>query len=105
VFLAYLPARQTSALVSREVLTGGGDRHALVAAVLASGVGQVSGDLIPGLSAVAAPVLNASGEAAAVMTLIAARHGIAPAAVDRLRLAAAKASARLGFSKHIAHFA
>lgn len=97
VFLAFLPRRQTAALAAHEAMAGGGDPDALAAQALAMGVGHVSGDHIPGLSAVAAPVLDAFGEAAAVITLVGTRDGIAPRAAERLRATSAEASARLGF--------
>jgi DNA-binding IclR family transcriptional regulator len=74
----------------------------LAASVRAAGIAQVSGDHIPGLSAVAAPVLDAHGEAAAVVTLVGARRGIASVAIDRLRREATEASARLGWTKSAA---
>ena len=97
MFLGFLPRRQTAALAAREAMAGGGDPDALAAHASALGLGHVSGDHIPGLSAVAAPVLDAFGEAAAVITLVGAREGIAPGAAERLRAAAAAASARLGW--------
>ena len=97
VFLAFLPRRQTAAFAAHEALAGGGDPDALAAQASALGIGQVSGDHIPGLSAVAAPVLDAFGEATAVITLVGTRDGISPRAVDLLRVAATKASARLGW--------
>ncbi|NIJ08519.1 DNA-binding IclR family transcriptional regulator [Sphingomonas vulcanisoli] len=97
VFLGFLPRRQTAALAAHEAMAGGGDPDALAAQVSALGTGHVSNDHIPGLSAVAAPILDAFGEAAAVVTLVGAREGIAQHAVERLRVAAATASARLGW--------
>jgi DNA-binding IclR family transcriptional regulator len=105
VFLAFLPARQTSVLLAREVMSNGGDPNALIAAVRAAGIGQVCGDHIPGLSAVAAPVLNAHGEAATVITLVAAARAIPAVAIDRLRLETADASARLGWTPRNADIA
>lgn len=105
VFLAFLPSRQTGAMVAREVMQKGGDPVALITAVRAAGVAQVFGDHIPGLSAAAAPVLNAHGEAAAVITLIAAGKNVAPGAIDRLRLDAAEASARIGWAASAADIA
>jgi DNA-binding IclR family transcriptional regulator len=102
VFLAFLPARQTAALVARETLSDNIQPAPLAASVRASGLAQVSGDHIPGLSAVAAPVLDAHGEAAAVMTLVGAQRPIAPVAIDRLRRESAEASARLGWTKSAA---
>lgn len=97
VFLAFLPRRQTALLAAHEAMSGGGDPEALAAQALAMGMGHVSGDHIPGLSAVAAPVLDVFGEAAAVMTLVGTREGIASGAANHLREAAASASARLGW--------
>ena len=102
VFLAFLPARQTAALAAHEMMAGGGHTAALAARTRALGIGQVSGEHIPGLSAIAAPVLDAFGEAAAVLTLVGARDGIGPGAVDRLRAAAAAASTRLGWTSAVA---
>lgn len=97
VFLAFLPTRQTAALAAHEVMAGHGDPTTLAAQTRALGIGQVAGDHIPGLSAIAAPVLDPFGEAAAAITLVGARDGIAPGAVERLRIAAAEASARIGW--------
>jgi DNA-binding IclR family transcriptional regulator len=97
VFLAYLPLGQTAALVAREKIPDN-KATSLAASVRARGIGQVTGDHIPGLSAVAAPILDAHNEAAAVLTLVAARNGIAPPAIDILRMSAAEASERLGWT-------
>ena len=102
VFLAFLPARQTAALLARETMSDNIEPAPLAASVRAAGISRVSGDHIPGLSAVAAPVLDAHVEAKAVITLVGARRGIAPDAVDRLRQEAAEASARLGWTKSAA---
>jgi DNA-binding IclR family transcriptional regulator len=102
VFLAFLPARQTAPLLARETMSDNIEPAPLAASVRASGISRVSGDHIPGLSAVAAPVLDVHGEAKAVITLVGARRGIAPVAVDRLRQEAAEASARLGWTKSAA---
>lgn len=99
VFLTFLPSRQTASLVARETMSDNIDTAPLAASVRASGISQVSGNHIPGLSAVAAPVLDAHGEAAAVITLVGARRPIASAAIDRLRRETAEASARLGWTK------
>jgi DNA-binding IclR family transcriptional regulator len=97
VFLGFLPRRQTAVLAAQEAMSGDGDPDALAAQALAIGMGHVSGDHIPGLSAVAAPVLDAFGEAVAVITLVGAREGITPGAAEKLRAAAAAASDRLGW--------
>lgn len=105
VFVANLPARQTSALLARERTSSGGDTDRLIASVRAAGFAQVSGDHIPGLNAIAAPVLNAHSEAAVVITLVCARQGFAPGSLDRLRLEAAEASSRLGWHSNAVHTA
>jgi DNA-binding IclR family transcriptional regulator len=99
VFLAFLPSRQTASLLASEAMSDNIEPGLLAAGVRSSGISQVSGDHIPGLSAVAAPVLDAHGEAQAVITLVGARKGIAAAAVNRLRQEAAEASARLGWTR------
>lgn len=99
VFLAYLPARQTAQRLAREVVTSGADPAAIMAAVRARGIGQVSGDHIPGLSAIAAPLRDVHGVPAAVITLIATRHGLSPGADDQLRDAADAASSQLGYTR------
>ena len=105
VFLAFLPRRQTAAIAAHEAMAGGGDPEALAAQALAMGVGHVAGDHIPGLSAVAAPVLDAYGDAAAVITLIGTPGGIAPNAVELLRKATERASAKLGWAPSAAQAA
>ena len=97
VFLGFLPRRQTAALAAHEAMAGGGDPDTLAAQTFARGIGHVEGDHIPGLSALAAPVLDAFGEAAAVIALVGTRDGIAPEAAASLRSASAAASARLGW--------
>ncbi|GHF40259.1 IclR family transcriptional regulator [Seohaeicola zhoushanensis] len=66
VFLAYTPAPLTAALLARE----GGNAEALTEETRARGYASVSGDLIPGLAAIAAPVLDWQGQAQASVTLI-----------------------------------
>jgi len=73
VFLAHLPAGITADQLARERAARPGDRPdvpALIAAVRRAGHASVGGDFIPGLYAVAAPVLNWQGHAEAVITLI-----------------------------------
>jgi DNA-binding IclR family transcriptional regulator len=98
VFLAFLPARQTEVLVASEIGDRVTDTAALVAQTRAAGFARVSGEHIPGLSAAAAPILDVHGEAAAVVTLVAAREGISSAAVNRLRSEAQETSRRLGWA-------
>ena len=67
VFLAYTPEPLTEALLVRE---GGGGAVGLREATRAAGYASVTGDLIPGLAAIAAPVLDWQGQAQASVTLI-----------------------------------
>lgn len=83
VFLAYLPTRMTEARTALEMehahetgaswpglqLTGAGV-EALVADIREKGFASVDGQFVPGLRAVAAPILNWQGEAEAAVTLI-----------------------------------
>jgi DNA-binding IclR family transcriptional regulator len=101
VFLAFLPPRQTSQLLAQETLSDNIEPAPLIAAVRAAGIARVSGDHIPGLSAVAAPVLDAHGEAMAVLTLVGARRGIHPQAAEQLRNESAVASNQLGWAKSV----
>lgn len=98
IFLTFLPASQTAELVGRETGDGPVDVVELATKIRARGTAEVRGDHIPGLSAVAAPVLDHLGEAAAVLTLVAANQGIEVRAIERLRILADCASARLGHS-------
>ncbi len=78
VFLAYLPRPVTQQVLKREVSESaeGGSQQAEVEALIAetrkAGMATVDGRLIPGLHAIAAPVLNWQGEADAVVTLVSA---------------------------------
>ncbi len=83
-FLAFLPRHLTDALAAIElgraahnralltdIRTDGPDRLSdLVAEIRGSGMASVDGRYIPGLAALAAPVLNWQGEVEAVVTLI-----------------------------------
>jgi len=97
-FLAYLPPEQTAGLIAQEAK--GGDREYVAALrnkVRKSGIAQVSGDLIPGLSAAAAPILDSSGNAAAVLTLVGLQGGLSRQATAQLHTMAAEASRNLGW--------
>src|SRR6266481_2145993 len=85
IFLAYLPKRQTADLAAREMSTRKVDAQAMAAVVRGNGMAQVSGDHIPGLSAIAAPILDAHGEAAAAITLVGLSNGFAPTTIAALR--------------------
>lgn len=90
IFLAYLPKHLTKARLRIEVersreagivwpdcdLTPEGIA-ALIARVRSEGAASIDGRFIPGLNAVAAPILNWQGEAEAVVTLIGSHREIA----------------------------
>lgn len=71
VFLGFLPRPLTAARVAIDRAAAPQvDPEAMAAQVRAAGYATVSGDLLLGLSALAAPVLDWQGEAQAVVTLI-----------------------------------
>ena len=98
LFLAFLPERQVSTLFALEENGADVDVEQLIAATRAAGFARVSGDHIPGLNAVAAPILDAAGEAAAVLTLVSAGRPISMQATDQLLAHARQASAQLGWT-------
>jgi len=70
-FLAHPPVRMSDAAVKAEMEeTGPVDVEALKAAVRAAGLAVADEDYIPGLFAIARPVLDLQGQAEAVVTLI-----------------------------------
>lgn len=105
VFAAYLPDRETTELRDREL--AGLDSHAedyepLLAGIRERGLHHVHGLLMPGVDALSAPVFNALGKVAAVMTVVgptsmfqADEQG--PAA-KRLLAAARATSWRMGYA-------
>lgn len=71
VFLAYLPRPLTAARLETDRRSAPQiDPDSMAAQTRAAGYATVSGDLLLGLSALAAPVLDWQGEAQAVVTLI-----------------------------------
>ena len=78
VFLAHLPRTVTAKILAGEVRAGprkamkNADIEALIAQTIEAGFATVEGNLIPGLHAIAAPVLNWQSEADAVITLVSA---------------------------------
>lgn len=73
IFLANLPAEIVADLLAREQAARPRDRYdvpELIAAVRTAGYASVDGAFIPGLYAVAAPILNWQDHAEAVVTLI-----------------------------------
>lgn len=73
VFLAYLPERLTRSMLEAELAGASGmaaPPSVIVERTRAGGHASADGSFIPGLAAVAAPVLNWQGEAEAVVTLL-----------------------------------
>lgn len=73
VFAAHLPERETMELRDRELAAtqpSGEDPSALLAQIRARGLHHVHGLLMPGVDALSAPVFNAMGQIAAVMTVV-----------------------------------
>ncbi|MEO1657738.1 MAG: IclR family transcriptional regulator [Pseudomonadota bacterium] len=68
VFAAFLPQALTKSFVAKE--GGGKEFEKLLRTVRQHRISSVDSSFIPGLCALAAPVLDAQGEAAAVMTLL-----------------------------------
>jgi DNA-binding IclR family transcriptional regulator len=99
VFLAFRPEAETAALVRAERRNEKDfDVVEIREQVRGAGTAQVAGDLIPGLSAAAAPILDDGGNAAAVLTLIGLREGFGPQVLAQLSSIAADASRELGWS-------
>ena len=95
-FIAYLPEVSWQGFLRREGFTASAAGR-LAASVRGAGFASVSGDLIPGLSALAAPLLDARGSPVAVIALLALRDAIDPADCHALVEEAQIASAELGF--------
>jgi DNA-binding IclR family transcriptional regulator len=105
VFAAYLPERETLELRDKELAVlqqSASDYDRLLAGIRERGLHHVHGLLMPGVDALSAPVFNAMGQIAAVMTVVgptsifhADEHG--PAA-QRLLAAARDTSWRMGHS-------
>lgn len=68
VFAAFLPEALTAGFIEKE--RGDDEFRQLVLNVRQCGVSSVDSSVIPGLCALAAPVLDAQGDAAAVITLL-----------------------------------
>jgi DNA-binding IclR family transcriptional regulator len=97
IFLAFLPPEETAGLIAQEGKSRDKDHvAALRAKVRKSGIAQVSGDLIPGLSGAAAPILDSGGNAAAALTLVGLQDGFSRQTIERLRAIAGEASRDLG---------
>ena len=75
-FLAHLPERLTEAERAREGASGPEAAAAITTRVRVDGVAAVDGQFIPGLAAIAAPVLDAQGWPEAVVSLIGVDAGL-----------------------------
>jgi DNA-binding IclR family transcriptional regulator len=105
VFAAFLPERETIELRDRELAArqhSASDYQPTLAAIRERGLHHVHGLLMPGVDALSAPVFNAMGQVAAVMTVVgptsifhADEQG--PAA-ERLLAATRETSWRMGYS-------
>ena len=104
VFGAYLPERETVDLRDQELAQSGhaaAEYDALFARIRERGLHHVHGLLMPGVDALSAPVFNAVGKIAAVITVVGPTsifHADEEGPAARQLLAAAKAiSWRMGF--------
>ncbi len=104
VFGAYLPERETAELRDEELATlgqGAGDYQKLFGEIREHGLHHVHGLLLPGVDALSAPVFNAVGKIAAVITVVGPTsmfHADEQGPAARQLLATAKAiSWRMGF--------
>lgn len=100
VFLAFAPSSVIAEVLARDGAAWPGDVAALRDQTRADGYASVAGDLIPGLAAVGAPVLDWQGEAQAAVTLIGTDPAIAapgaPAIAALTRFCAAQSIQRAG---------
>ncbi|WP_312153107.1 IclR family transcriptional regulator [Pseudomonas sp.] len=106
VFAAHLPARETQDLLERELAVlkqSASDYDPLLEGIRERGLHHVHGLLMPGVDALSAPVFNAMGQIAAVMTVVgptsifhADEQG--PAA-QRLLAAVEAVSRRMGYQR------
>lgn len=98
LFAAWLPRAQTRALLRREKPEPGFD--AVLAAVRHEGYAHVEGALLPGISALAAPVFDGNGTLVLALTAIGATPGFdgrpAGALAAAVKDAAARLSSQLG---------
>lgn len=81
---------------ARVLMAYAGGRGRLHAQVRREGYIQLSGDRVPGLVGISAPVWNAAGELAGALTLTAPEGRVQPHFVAELRASAARLTLRLG---------
>lgn len=96
VFLSYRPQRETKHLLAAEGKKIS-DCKQLCEKIRKAGVARVSGTHIPGLSAAAAPILDAFGVATSTLTLIAAKGAVSAETVGMLIQYTQRASWKLGW--------
>ena len=87
VFLAYLPASKTEAVIEAEAGASNDkpvDQRQLRTTVRDEGLGRVDGDLLPGISGLAAPILDHEDRLRAVVTAIGKRGQLDLSANGRL---------------------
>lgn len=94
IFLAWHDPAMLAPLLDGK---GKASRAARAAAVRAAGRAGVSGDLVPGLHAIAVPVFDGRGGLFAALTAVAAGESISNATADALVARAAAISSELGF--------
>lgn len=80
----------------RVLMAFAGARGRIYDQVRRDGYVMVSGDRVPGLVGISAPVWNAAGELAGALTLTAPEARVQPSFVDALRRSAARLSDKLG---------
>lgn len=104
VFAAYLPEREIAELREQELALSkrtADDYEATLQAIRTEGLHHIHGLLMPGVDALSAPIFDAQGRIAAVMTVVGPTSMFnadsqGPAA-ERLRAAAQASSWRMGF--------
>ena len=105
-FAAFLPAAVTETLIAAETTENpelADGYTAVVAETRETGLGQVDGDLLPGIAALSAPVFDHQGNVAVVMSAL-GYHGAFDARregpiAEALKAAASELSARLGYRR------
>jgi DNA-binding IclR family transcriptional regulator len=115
VFAAFLPASDTAALIAKEQRALGdrgktnNGRDSAASTILSQtrrdGIALIAGDLVPGVTALAAPIFDHRGRIVASMALLGSPEHLDPRAetetAQSLKKAAATVSQRLGFTAGI----
>ena len=82
----------------RVLMAFGGAKGRLAEQVRRDGYVMVTGDRIPGLCGISAPVWNSAQELVGALTLTAPEHRLQPSFIDELRQSAARLTDALGGS-------